>query len=554
MSKEDADILQEILERSDSWPVWSADGVGGMTTSTFAQAGNYGESLRDIATWVALRESDKKALKRMLNWDTDRQYRIDPLPERIGEAFSDLLFSEDPVFTAPKADDQKKLDEMVSENYLPEQLRRWCDQAVTEGEIWWRVYVDRDQSEWPILEAHSRLDVIPLFYGRKIKAIAFVSDILSQQVKLENSVEMQVWRHLEIQSVGYVRNLLFKGSVNELGKLEPLGSDPYHETEGIPEEWDHGIDTMFAGRVVNRLGRDWRLGISQLKGVKDLIFDLNESRTIMAENARNTAKAKMIVSADQLDENGQYDPGKDVIIAESVNEALDDKKETHVVLEYTFQAKELMVHIDELVQTILARCGLAEQFVQTTKGGGGQAYTGTALRTRLIPTTLASSGKGKFWDRAVPEMLGAMAQAANLPIEAGGCGQSFAEADGKFKQKRGNILPEDENEATQRVVMGVQGEVTSIHTGVRELHPEWTDDEVDEEVERIEEDHAVPLPVHDPNEPPGANKGVADAQPRPGTQTADLRDAVGTRQPGTKSGTKGQSPGKQPPVVTAGGN
>src|SRR5438105_9275472 len=279
MGVADADILQEIIEKASSWPVWSADRIGGVSTGTYAQGGQYGQSLRDIALWVALRESDRKALYTLVKWPRDRELRLDPLPERIGEAYSDLLYSEDPEFFAPNKADQKKLEEAAASNFLPEQLRRWVDQCTTEGEVWWRVYVDKDQSEWPIVDAHSRLDVVPLFYGRKIPAIAFISDILSQQIHFEKQVQIKIWRLIEIQTEGYVRNLLYEGSVGTLGMPRPLGSDPFKETEGLPEEWDHGLEMMLAGRIPNKLGRDWRLGMSQLQGVKDLIMDLNESRT-----------------------------------------------------------------------------------------------------------------------------------------------------------------------------------------------------------------------------------------------------------------------------------
>lgn len=560
MSREDADTIQNIIEQASSWPVWAASRIGGVSTGTYAQAGQYGTSLRDIALWVALRESDRGAIRELIGWRRDREYRVDPVAERVAEAYADLLYSEEPEFFAPNAEDQEKLDESVDSNFLTEQLRRWVDLSVTEGEVWWRVFVDLDMSSSPIVEAHSRLDVIPLFFGRKLKGAGFVSNILTQTVQFEKQLTVVVWRHIEIQTEGYVRHLLYKGTVGTLGRQEEIGSDPFKETEGLPNEWDHGKECMFAGRIPNKLGRDYRLGVSQLNGSKDLILDLNEARSIMAENARNTAKARMIVSADMIDEFGEFDAGKDVYIKETLDETIDAKQSVSTVLEYKFQAEELMVHIHDLEATIFARCGLAEQFVQTTKGGGGQAYTGTALRTRLIPTTLAASGKAKFWDRGVPEMLKAMALAASIPKEQGGCGQTWTEPDGVFTQKRGTILPSDPNEETQRHVMAVQGEIESIEQAVRESHPEWEDAEIMKEVEKIKEEHAGVIHYSgkleggggDPNEPPGG-QATADTPPVAGTQSASLRDTTKPRQPGTRRGVDGQSPGKQSPVVTAGG-
>jgi hypothetical protein len=57
-----------------------------------------------VAKFAALRESDRDYLKKLKNWPADRDYIVDPLPERIAEAFADFLFGEDPVFTAADND------------------------------------------------------------------------------------------------------------------------------------------------------------------------------------------------------------------------------------------------------------------------------------------------------------------------------------------------------------------------------------------------------------------------------------------------------------------
>jgi hypothetical protein len=189
MGVHEADILQETIEAAQTWPIWGGDLVGGLSSFTpnvYARAGMYGESLRDVATWVALRESDRAQLRNITRWPSDREYRVDPLPSRIAGAYSDLLFGEDPEFDAADSGDQEQLGEMLEANDFPSELRRWCDYCVSEGEIWWRVFVDRDMSEWPIIDVSSRLDVIPLYLGRRIAAAAFVEDLFTQTIEVEN--------------------------------------------------------------------------------------------------------------------------------------------------------------------------------------------------------------------------------------------------------------------------------------------------------------------------------------------------------------------------------
>jgi hypothetical protein len=545
----EADQLQTMIETSYRWPMWAADKVGGLTLGTYPQTGMYGDSARSLALWIALREGDRKQLRILTNWPADREYRHDPLPERIAHAYSDLLFGSEPTIEASAKSDQQNMDDMCAENALTFELRRWVDWSVSEGEVWWRVYVDQDVSPWPILDAASRIDVVPLFRGRKVVACAFVSPIFEQMLRIENQVIVEIWRHIEIQTDGMSRNLLYKGTLGEIGRPMPLGSDPDGLTTDLPEEWVHGLDVMLAGRIPNKLGRDWRLGISEYMGVHDLLLDLNEARTIMAENARLVLKARMVVPANSIDESGKFDSGREIIIAETLDDSLDARKTgPYAVLEYTFHAEQLIEHKNELVVDILARCGLAEQFV-ASKGAATGAYTGTALRTRLIPTTMAAQGKGKIWDDAIPKILSAMAQVSELPKEKGGCGISWKDSKTPPAFKRAKPLPDDENEIVQRHVMAVQGEIESIEQAILVMHPDWTQSQIDDEVEKIREDRSGPNPVDviPLTEPP----------PVPGTDQPTTKDALGAQQPGVVgkgAAVTGQSPAARPAVVNAGGN
>jgi hypothetical protein len=345
-----------------------------------------------------------------------------------------------------------------------------------------------------------------------------------------------------------VRHSLYEGTNSGLGNKVPLNNRP--ETEPLPEEWDHGLDIMLAGRIPNKLGRDYRLGVSEYQGVRDLLLDLNEAHSIMAENARNTAKARMVVPASAIDEDGHFDAGKDVVVAESLDESLEGKDKTgpYAVLEYNFQATPLLTYMDNLINTILSRVGLAEQFVQGTKSSSqGQAFTGTALRTRLIPTTLAAAGKARYWDDGAPKMVLAMQLASSLPVEKGGTGQTWAKPDEEPSMKRSSVLPEDQNEETQRHVMGVQGEIESIQHAVEQLHPDWSKDDVKEEVDRIREDRQGPaLGDGGKDLPPNPEGGPGSAVPGPG-------EIGGSEQPGVTPPVDGQTPGKTPPTVKAGG-
>lgn len=483
MGHEEADALQALIEKTNALPLW------GMTNSHRAES----QRLEGIRLYRALRESDREVLRKLHpDWDQDRRYRVDSLPDRISDAFSDLLYGSPPDIRAAAEENQKLLDEILKHNQMGSELKRWAAEVSAEGEQWWRVFVNLELSPVPILELHSRLDVFPYWVGRTVRAVAFLSELYSKQNEdaRTGTVTVEVWRHVEIQTDGLVRNLLYKGTKTTLGEQRDLADTA--ETEGLDEEWDHGLKIMLAGRIPNKLGSDYRYGISHYHGILDQLLDLNEARTIMAENARLAAKKRMVVPTSELDENGNWKgAGDDIIPTESLNGELDEKSgsaKDFAILEYTFDAKPLREHMDELEETALTRVGLNVQFVNGDTGEGS-AVSGVALRTKLIPTTLAAEGLGKHWDNELPVILSAMQQVDALPDERGGCGHdSWREPEEPPTVTRGTVLPEDPADKAERHSGLVQSELESLKTAISDLHPEWTEEQVEEEIQRIRED------------------------------------------------------------------
>lgn len=487
MGLEEADQLQAIIEKAKAWPVWSVTGPASNQRSGMdAAVGSYGYTTRDLQLWVAMRESDRARIKGLIDWPSDRDYRVDPLADRIAQAKSDLLFGEEPSFKASDEKDQEQLEELIDENQLPSELKRAAGDCASEGEVWYRIYTDPAQSDWPLVEFHSRLDVIPLWRGRRVMAAAFVSHIAQQEVKSgKGAVEQIYWRHIEIQTDGLTRNLLYRGTVSTLGTSLPLTE--VGDTADFPDEWSHDLPVMLAGRIPNKLGRDHRLGISDYQGIKDLLLDLNEARTIMAENARLTAKKRMVVPMEAL-RDGKFDAGQDVIVHEALDKGMgEDKAGPYMVLEYSFEAGPLKEHINELRSAAITGVGLVEQFIGIGTGFEGEAGSGTSLRTRLIPATLTANGHGRFWDDEVPQIVHKLMLVSSLNANKLGAGKTWADPTPPAFE-RSSVLPEDTMEKIDRHSKAVTGEIESIETAVRDLHPDWDDKEIEAELDRIKED------------------------------------------------------------------
>lgn len=387
--------------------------------------------------------------------------------------------------------DQELLTNIVEANDLPSELHEAEEVCSSEGEVWWRIYVDQGQSDYPIIEWLSRAQTRPLFRGSKIIACAIVDEIHREEM----TDQWRVWRYVQIQATGVVRNLLYMGTPQQLGVAVALDSRP--ETSMLQDEWHHSIGIL-CGRVPNKIGRDRRYGLSDFRNVTELLFSLNEAATIGNENMRLTAKRRIVVPREALSEDGTFDASEDVIVTDTpMDDQLGGANNTaggrFAVLEYSYDSEALIEQKLDTEATILNRVGIVAQMGSSGgsgrssgMGGGAAALSGTALRMMFIPTTLAASGKARYWDDALPKILMRCQQIDAMPIEEGGFGRPWHLQDEPPTIERSQPLPTDETEETQRHVQAVGGEIESRRTAISDLHADWDDAQVQEELAQIQ--------------------------------------------------------------------
>lgn len=480
----------------------------------------------EVKAWRAFREADRDALAKVADWqDKDRLYKVDPLPERIADAWGDHLFGEELETTPGNEGDIDILLSLLEPNDITEEARAAeADLVVPEGEGWWRIYKDEELEDVPLLEWHSRATVAPLFIGKKLLAVALIT-VLEGKPN-QRAGKNAIYRHLEIHVDGAVEHVLFRGTKDKIGGTVPLDAHP--ETEGLPRTlqasagerviWRHELP-MLMGRIVNKRGRNPRLGRSEYAPIKDYLLDLNEAFTIQGENRLLTAKKRVVVpptssmlrrrpSTEHLVDNGEgqlvpgrfgaprFAAGEDVIVADPVDSELGRDSTPYKVLEYSYDAAALILDKRDLVESAVTRVGLTPQWIGVrVDGPEGFAATGTALRLRLIPTDKAGRGKARPWDRELPRILGLMQRLHALDLAKGGFGAAgdWTDPEANPSVKRANALPSDPvEEATTEATLLAAG-ARSIETAVRKLNPDKAGDEdwIKAEVDRIRKDRAA---------------------------------------------------------------
>lgn len=489
MSVELANDLQDRIEAASRWPLPVEQHIHEL-----------------LGEWSAIYEADGDELRDLLGWPDGRIYVPDPLPQKATDAQTWLIYGEDPTVVAANESDQDNLDGLAEANDLATELQMARSLCGTEGEVWWRVRVVREAQDFAMVEWLSRRVVFPMYAGRRLLACAFISE-------LERG-DGVVWRYVEIHSDDVQRNLLYRGvdldateeqeqavsSGGGIGQRTDLAQRP--ETRDLKDDWIHGLP-MLAGRIVNRRGRDPRLGISDYQSVRELLLALNEAQTIGAENARLTLKRRVVmpmesarpamvsdVGAQDLahpPQRATIDVSEDVLLSHPGDEM--DAADLFKVLEYSFDAQALIDYKGDLTDTILTRMSVAPQLVGRHTE---QAQSGAALRARLLDSILAALGKARAWDAAVPMILSLAARVDSLPEARGGLGRQWADPADPPSVERQSALPEDATEEATRHVALVGAEIEARETAIRELHPEWDDKRVQDELDKIRTEAPAP--------------------------------------------------------------
>lgn len=468
-----ADAADALLEELDSAPCWPLP--------------REREAREQAAEGRALRKNDRAWLRHMHGWDMERDYICDPLARRIAFGFADFLFSEQPEITAPDDNEQLlgELDHLAEINKLTARLHRAERIVVSEGEAWWKLHVNQATADVPLLTWNSRLDVVPMFDGDQPTAVAFFTERLVRPEPYVDGDEDDLtdvhYRHAEIHTAGRVVNVLYRGTKDQLGRRVPL--EHLASTVAYNPEWVHGLPIL-AGRVVNDLDDDDTLGVSEYGPVRDLLLALNEAVTIGIENARLTGQDRIFVAGRFRQMDGSFDASMQVFEVEQDTSTLGEGSGQPPIygVEKSYDAEPLWLHITNLVKATVRSVGLVPQWVG--EDIDGQAESGTAIRLRFLPTINAANGKLREWGDELPKILQRMLMVVALPVANGGFGRGSTEV-GVPAVEFTDPLPTDTSQTLVDVAAAVAAEIMSRRTAIRELHPEWDDDQIDAELAEI---------------------------------------------------------------------
>lgn len=438
----------------------------------------------EIELFAAFRLSNETRIRQEASVRWAQRYMLSPVPRMISRASANMLYGEPAEITAASPNDQANLDRLIAENDLAAEAHRGAMISSSEGEVWGRIVVAPDLLDVPIIDFVSADRVIPHFSGRFVTGATFVTEWATGST--------ECYRLLETYGPGYVLSELYRGSTTQLGTEVDL--EKFQHTGGRQRQVNTGIDWPLAAFIPNTIDADPCRGYSDYAGLKDRFLALNEAGTVGQANLRLAGRKRAMVDAGYLGRRGTVPDGDDVFVCTSREGGDGASIAPLQVIDYQFQADQTIAWIDHLIDSTLTFAGLSPQSVGRSVDGG--AISGTAMKLKMSHSLLEAAGKGRYFDRGLARLLRGAQILDGRPTTEGGFGRTYTSRDLAPSIQRQDGLPRDDTEATSQLVSMAAADAISLEERVAFLHPEWTEDQQREEVDRLKAEHQLPdLPV-----------------------------------------------------------
>ncbi|GGN86338.1 hypothetical protein GCM10010112_67770 [Actinoplanes lobatus] len=426
-----------------------------------------------------------------------------PLPADLARTAADLIFSEPPAITSETAAVQERL-EQLAEDGLHTLLLHAAEAASALGDVYLRPVRDPEvYSDRAFLATVHADGAIPVIRWGRLLEVTFWSVLAQDRDRVVRLLE----HHEVVNGAGRIVHAVYEGTADKLGRVVPLAE--YTASAHLADLVDAdgaeptGLDRLDVVRIPNAgPQRQWRtiaglkyLGRSDFDGNEPIFDNLDEVWTSWMRDVR-LAKGRLVVPEHMLQSNGRgqgatFDADREVW--SSVNTMIkSDASLTQQISAHQFNIRwqEHKETADALVEQALRHAGLSAQTLGGDDGVSAQTATEVQARERMSFTTRGNRISGA-WRPGI-------AQAVELLLEYE---QAWSLAAAVTPERPSVEFGDSVSEGPETIARVVQllnaASAISIETSVRMVHPDWDDDQVDEEVARIKDDQQAAISVED---------------------------------------------------------
>ncbi|WP_193118449.1 phage portal protein [Brachybacterium tyrofermentans] len=487
--------LDVILPAMRGWDAWYAN-----RTDRLAQI--YAQQTRPAFEQSGLVGAVRRFFWGASGGDTPSKKLHLPIAADICQASADLLFATPPTLTVADDKTQARLDLIIGAD-AHDQLASAAEVGAALGGTFMRVAWDQDLASHPFLTRVDADRALPEFRWGRLAAVTFW--------RIVEDADGSVWRHLERHEqrdgIGIIEHGLYKGTAAHLGRRLPLdqhsatrGFAAVVDADGIVSTLTPGLDVVYVpNQSPNRAWRDHPLGAnlgrSDLDGIEPLLDALDETWSSWMRDIR-LGKARIVAAQSALNDHG---PGKgatldlDREVYEAVNtppsSAAGAEGLPITQIQFKIRVAEHQQTAEALLQQVLQSAGYSAQTFGADSDGA--ALTATEVRAREARSFTTRKRKIRAWRPALAQLAGKALAIDQAVFRGGGKLDETVTVDfGDSVQDSQEVLA-----STAQALFQAQAASTKIR--VQMMHPDWSEQDVDDEVTAIRLEFGEPAPDPD---------------------------------------------------------
>ena len=422
-------------------------------------------------------------------WRSDEEVKIHvPIAADLSALSAGMIFADSPVVECEDEKTEERIAEIMDSSGMYSVLLQAAELASVYGGVFLKW-------SWDVKDGFPRISAVPASAGMPYWQGGKIAKIKLWTIVREEDGGTVYRLQEEYTPDGHIRSRLMRGDANNLGSEAPMNS--IEETNGINPDAYCGADVMLAYYVPNilpnRAAPHLRFGRSDYEGLHGLFDALDEAYSAIQRETRLT-KTMVVVPMEYLRKRESirhaynstfnsetketqwvFSNGKGAFVALDIDTTENSSPIT--VVNPELRAESRIAEVDDIIRRILSMAGYAPQSAGLDVKGS--AESGTALNVRERKSLRTSEVKKTFWWHAINDMLRAMLQLDKAVFKSG------VDPDVDFGvELPGNSQP-DIAQLAEVVEQLERAGAVSTQTKVAMLHPDWSEEQREEEVQRI---------------------------------------------------------------------
>lgn len=447
------------LKKNDSWPV-DSERLEGYTERKLLFKSEHQKVFKNVQD-----ELDKLLYGKDNKEIAATTYLVANYCGLISRLSADLLFGENPVITS----ENEVVETIIKNNRLYTMLYESALGGSYRGDSVLKIRraVEKPNSDEKItvIEPLNPRNYFVEHDPDNIQKTKY--RIMAREVKIADFEDKTCVR-VEVHEPGMIYNFLYlieAGKVKqELDVKQYLGLEPEDET-GIPEFLIYHIPNY-------RLDEEY-WGIHDYVDILTLQDEANNRFSQIAKIMDKHADPKMRGPAEAMETTSSGEKYLDIKKYNYFPYKENGVKPEYITweaqLDHAFKEIDYILKMMFMVtETSPAAFGLEE---------GGVAESGRALKFRLMRTLAKTARKKRYYDYAIKKAL----EVAQMVEQKYGSGGEVQEINIEWRDG----LPDDPKETAEETEILDRAGAISLEQKIRKNHPNWTDEEVNQEVNRI---------------------------------------------------------------------